>query len=724
MRHSQKRFLFALAAALVSAAIWLAFPAGAQRRGGGAVNAPPNVGGMDTGIDAYAITNARVVTVSGPTIERGTIVIRNGLITSVGANVNAPPDARVIDGTGLTVYPGLIDASTSLGIPRPTPTPGAAAAAGLAALLFGQSAPSAVSPNSTQLPGLQPEIQAADIIRPGGAEIEAERNVGVTTAQTVPRGNVFLGQSAVIDLAGETPQAMIVRTPVALYIGLTPLGGGQYPGSLMGVFASVRQMLLDARRYREANEIYERNPRGIRRPEQDKSLAALLPVLDRRMPVVMQADREREIERALDLAQEFNLRMVINGGMEADKVAARLKAMDVPVLLSLNFPRRTAAASPEADPEPLRILRERVEAPKAAGRLAAAGVRFAFQSGGMTTMTDFLANASRAVENGLSRDDAVRALTLRPAEILGVSNQLGTIEAGKIANLTITRGDLLDRNHRVTQVFIDGRPYDTRVAAPTGGGGANASGTWSLTINLGESANERQEFSVTLNLQQQGERVSGALQGQLGSGTLSNGTAAGGQINFTVPVTLPAPASVTTDAIFNGTISGNQMSGTVQVVGRGSGTFSGTRAGGGGPQGPRGRTPPGESSQPPATEAPAPAVSLNGTWALTTSFEGQQINSTLTLAQQGDRLTGRLSTDQFGAGNISDGSASGDGFRFSTTLDIGGQSIGLSFEGTVSGNQMSGTITTPQGPLPFSGARTPQQSEAWSLKSEVKAARL
>ena len=185
MRHSQKRFLFALAVALAASALWLAVPAGAQRGRGGASSSAAS-GGADTGIDAYAITNARIVTVSGPTIERGTIVIRNGLISAVGANVAAPPDARVIDGTGLTVYPGVIDANTTLGIPRPTPTPGPSLGGGFAGL-FGQSAPSAVSPNSTQLPGLQPEIQAADIIRPGGAEIEASRNAGITTARSSSR---------------------------------------------------------------------------------------------------------------------------------------------------------------------------------------------------------------------------------------------------------------------------------------------------------------------------------------------------------------------------------------------------------------------------------------------------------------------------------------------------------------------------------------------------------
>src|SRR5215207_8265772 len=659
MRHSQRRTLAALAAALLSAAAWAWPPAGAQRRPG-------------AGVDVYAITNARVVTVSGAPIERGTVVIRDGLIAAVGANVTAPPDARTIDGTGLTVYPGLID----------------------------QTAPSAVSPNSTQPPGLQPEIFAADIIRPGGPEVEAARNAGVTSAQTAPRGNVFLGQSAVINLAGDTPQQMIVRTPVALYVGLNPIGQGNYPGSLMGVFSSVRQMLLDARRFREANELYERNPRGLRRPEQDKSLAALLPVLARQMPVVMQADRVREIERALDLAQEFNLNLVINGGLEADRVAARLKAANVPVLLSLNFPRRTAAASPDADPEPLRILRERVEAPKTAGRLAAAGVRFAFQSGGMTTMSDYLANAARAVEAGLPRDEAVRALTLRPAEILGVSNQLGSVEVGKIANLTVTRGDLFARDRRVSHLFIDGRQVELRPAAAAGAGPATASGTWTLNVTLGGSGNERQEMSGTLTLQQQGDRLTGSLQGQLGSGTVASGTATGPDINFTVPITLPAPASQTTDAIFTGTISGNEMRGAVQVVGRGPGTFTATRAGGP-PAGGGGAAPP----QGGGTQAPA-AGPLAGTWNITTTAGSQTIPGTLTLQQQGTRLTGRVETP-FGTADITDGSATGGGFRVSTTLNIEGQSTDLTFEGTVSGNRMSGTVTSSRGSFPFSGTRTP-----------------
>jgi imidazolonepropionase-like amidohydrolase len=533
-------------------------------------------------IDTYAITGARIVTVSGAEIPRGTIVIRGGLIAAVGANVVAPSDARLIDGTGLTVYPGLIDANTNLGMPASAQPARPAAGGGVAALLAAQqqATPAVSSPNSSQPVGLQPEILASDVVRPGGEQIEAARGAGLTAALTAPREGIFMGQSAVINLAGETPQQMIVRSPVALHVGFTPLRTGAYPGSLLGVFAAIRQMMLDAARYREANAVYERSPRGVRRPDQDKSLAALAPVLARQMPVVMYADRQREIERALDLADEFNLRLVIAGGAESWRVAERLAAAKVPVLLSLNYPRRTTAETPEADPDPVRVLRERVDAPKTAGRLAAAGVRFAFQSGGLSNMNDYLGNVSKSLENGLARDEAVRALTLRPAEILGVADQLGTIEVGKIANLTVTRGDLFARDRRITHVFIDGRPVDLKPAPPTAGGGQGrslAAGTWTLRVQL-EGQPER---SLTLTLQQETERLSGSIQGDFGSAQIANASVgASGDIRFTVPITT---GTQTTEANFNGTISGNEMRGAVTTVGSGAGTFNGTRAGGGSP---------------------------------------------------------------------------------------------------------------------------------------------
>jgi len=416
---------------------------------------------------------------------------------------------------------------------------------------------------------------AEDTIRAGGNEIETSRNIGITTALTAPRTGIWMGQSALINLSGETPQQMIVRSPVAMHVSFTPLRGG-YPGSLMGVFAQLRQMMFDAQRYRESMQIYERNPRGIRRPETDRSLAALVPVLDGRMPVVMLANSEREISRALDLAAEFKLRLIIAGGREADRVADRLAKQNVPVLLSLNLPRRTTAAMPEADPEPMRILRERVAAQQTAGKLSKAGVRFAFQSGSLTNMTDLIPNANRAIENGLSATDAVRAFTLWPAEIFGVANQLGSIEAGKIANLTVTRGDLFDRNSRVAHVFIDGRPVDLRPAATTPPGerpaGRGVTGAWTLNINFGQG-----ERAATLTLQQEGDRVTGSIAGVLGSGEISNASiSSSDELRFTVPLNLEGQ---TREATFTGTLSRNEIRGSVTIVGSQPGTFTATRLG-------------------------------------------------------------------------------------------------------------------------------------------------
>lgn len=667
----------------------------------------PFVVAQRSAVDTYAITNARIVTVAGPVIERGTVVIRDGLIVATGANVAAPADARVIDGAGLTVYPGLIDSNTSLGVPQPSPIPSPSPGGGGGGG-FGQLRPQTFlsAPNSTQAAGLQPEVMVEDFIRPGGEQIEAARNAGITTAQTAPRSGIWMGQSALINLAGDTPQQMIVRSPLAMHVGFTPLRAGTFPNSLMGVFAALRQMLLDAQRYREAQQIYERAPRGTRRPNQDRSLAALLPVLDGTMPVVMYADRERDISRALDLAQEFKLRAIIAGGMEAQKVAPRLRESKIPVLLSLNFPRRTTAALPEADPEPVRVLRERVEAPKTAARLVAARVPFAFQSGSLTNMADFSANLVRAIENGLSKDDALRALTIWPAEILGVADRLGTIEPGKIANLTVTRGDLFERNPRIAHLFIDGRLIDLPPATPSAPAGS-ATGTWSLNIDLGAG-----DVSVTLVLQQEGERLRGTIQGGLGSADIANASAgAGGEIRFTVPATLQGQ---TAEATLTGRITGNEMQGTVNVVGRAPGSFTGTRAGG---------------ASPPAVPSPTPSVEtkidgsralsgapngrsyLSGTWLLNLMVGLQTFSGTLSLDQNGAVVTGTLQSP-FGVTELAGGSVDAEGFHFISRARVEGRIVEMAVEGNATGDEIQGTVKSEIGFARFTGTRQKRKGSA------------
>jgi imidazolonepropionase-like amidohydrolase len=522
----------------------------------------------------YAITNARIVPVSGPTVERGTIVIRDGLITAVGANATAPADARIVDGSGLTVYPGLIDAHTSLGIPAPRGAGGGGPGGGGGfPPLGGPQAAPVTAPNSLHPAGLQPELRAIDVLTIEGDVLDGPRGAGITTVLTAPRAGLFQGQAAIINLYGSTEQDMLVRGSVAQAMGFQPVRGGGFPGSLLGVFAAQRQMLLDAQRYRDLQAAYARNPRGMRRPDNDPSLAALIPVLSKEMPVIMLADTKREIERALDLANEFGLRAYIASGQEAWMVADRLKKENVPVIATLNFPRRTAAPDADADPEPIRTLQSRVDIPRNPGKLAAAGVKVAFTSGGVA-MTDFLPNLRKAVTDGMNKDAALRSVTMTPAELFGVADRLGSIEVGKIANLTVVRGDLFESSGRVTQVFVDGRPIAVRAPAMEAAGANAASGAWTITATFAEG-----DRTVTLNLQQDGERLRGNIQGSLGQSDIANGSISSGEIRFTVPVTLGGSSE---EATFNGTMTGNVIRGSVTIVGRPNGTFVGTRPGQGG----------------------------------------------------------------------------------------------------------------------------------------------
>jgi len=531
---------------------------------------------------SYAITNAKIVTVSGATIDKGTIVIRNGLIAAVGANIQPPADAQIFDATGLTVYPGFIDALTNLGLGAPTAAPTGGGRPGGGGGGGGQAAvTTAAQPtsNSNYPAGLRPEDSSFDELKAGEAQFDTNRNAGFTTVLTTGRTGIFNGQSAVIDLSGDSVSEMVIKSQFAEHVSFVTIGGGSYPQSLLGTFSALRQMFYDAQRQQEVEKQYSADPRGIKRPEADKSLEALFPAINRQMPVVFNANRERDIVRALDLIKEFNLKGVIAGGQEAWKVVDRLKTMNVPVLLSLNFPKRTASASPEADPEPLETLRNRAETPKCAAKLAAAGVKFAFQSGAATTIGDFFTNAGKAVEGGLSKDAAIRAMTLGSAEILGVDKVMGSIETGKIANLALVKGDLFGRDKFVPQIIVDGKVFEQKEPArQTGGGrgqgggqaagGPGMAGTYTVNIDIPGSP-----ITGTFTFTQSGTALSGSMNLQGGNTPIRDGrvTADGFSFAATVPF-----GGANLEITVHGTASGNQISGSIDSS-QGTVSFSGTK---------------------------------------------------------------------------------------------------------------------------------------------------
>jgi len=414
----------------------------------------------------FAIRGAKVVPVSGPVIEKGTVLIRDGLIQEVGSNVAIPPEAWVIEGEGLRVYPGLIDALSSLGLPEAAAAP-AATRAGMRV--------TQVQPSPTPTPAAEsraaegPEdrpsntswLRAADLITPGDRRLETARSAGFTAAVSFPQRGIFAGQGALIALAGERPGQMVISAPAGLYLTLTTAGFSSFPGSLMGVLAYIRQVYLDAEHYRTAKEFYARNPAGNQRPAYDRALEGVLEA----PRVLLPASRAVEIDRMLRFARELKLNAVLYGAHEAHRVAGLLKNSGVPVLVSLKWPERSRDADPE-QADSLRLLEFREMAPATPAVLAKEGVRFAFYTEGVTGSREFVRAVRRALEAGLSPEAALRAFTLAAAEIYGVADRLGSLEKGKIANLIVTDGELFEEKTRVKYVFIDGRKYEPLPEAP------------------------------------------------------------------------------------------------------------------------------------------------------------------------------------------------------------------------------------------------------------------
>jgi imidazolonepropionase-like amidohydrolase len=422
----------------------------------------------------YAIQGARIVPVSGAAIENGTIVFRDGVIVAVGANATVPAGAVVIAGKGLVVYPGLIDMGSTAGLDMP-------------------AVPRADSPRTTEDVErvkaeylLRPQFRAADFVNPVGVTLARVAANGITSVLATPSGDAIRGQSALINtalgeddpqigaVADERKGAMVLKTPVALHVTFSeqPGGGNAYPNSLMGVIAFVRQAFLDAQHWAATSAFVKASADKPTRPwfrqVYEPAFEALQPALNGRMPVAFEGEASREILRGLDMARSFKLDPIITNGREADQVASDLKAANARVILSLNYQTRPQHLAPDAD-EPLRTLRARANAPKTAGALAKAGVVFAFSSSGLSEPRDFIRNAAKAVQNGLSRDEALKALTLQAATIAGAADRLGSLETGKIANVLVTEGDLFDDKMTIRHVFVDGRPVNLEAGAPQGG---------------------------------------------------------------------------------------------------------------------------------------------------------------------------------------------------------------------------------------------------------------
>jgi imidazolonepropionase-like amidohydrolase len=383
------------------------------------------------------IRNATVVPVVGARIPNGTVVIRGSKIEAVGQNLPVPPGAKVIDAAGLFVYPGMIDSGTDLGLTEIESVPG--------------------GNDTRELGDFNPHDLTLSAVNPHSELIPVARVNGVTSVITAAGGGLISGYAALMDLAGWTPGEMGVVPQAGLVVTYPRVSGGRGSrgaGATTGEQVSRQvQQLTDY--FTSAREYAERKARieaaGGRLERTNLALEAMIPAVTGRAPVIVDLSTASQIRGALALADSFKLKVILRGAGEAWQLADTLAARKVPVIVG------PTTISPSDNDAYDAIYAN-------AGVLARAGVLIAFQTSSASDSRNLPYNAALAVAYGLEADEALRAITINPARVWGVADKLGSIEAGKVANLMVTTGDPLDVRTQVRHVFVRGAetPMDDR----------------------------------------------------------------------------------------------------------------------------------------------------------------------------------------------------------------------------------------------------------------------
>ncbi len=409
-----------------------------------------SVAGRGLAQSVVAIQGGRVLTVTRGVIENGTVLIENGRIAAVGANLRVPAGARVIDARGKVVMPGMIDAGDRLGLVE------------IPAEEITVDATEYTDP-------LHGDLRVLDALNPRSELLRVTRAAGITSAVSIPaEGNLIAGQSAFINLDGETVEELVVKSPAALHINLgeaskqTYAVKGKAPDTRMGQMALLRQEFLKAEHYRAEREAYEKRQaekkagagsegsnetRPSAPPARDLKLEAVLAALEGKLPVVVRAERVSDLEMALRLAEEFHLRLILSEAASAWRIAERLAAKKIPVIVGpiLESPNRMESLDVRLDN---------------AAQLYKAGVPIAIQSAAANNARELPLAVEYAIGAGLPEDAALAAVTINPARIFGLEDRLGSLEAGKEANLVVLDAMPFHVKTHVVTELIGGKVID------------------------------------------------------------------------------------------------------------------------------------------------------------------------------------------------------------------------------------------------------------------------
>lgn len=381
-----------------------------------------------------ALVGATVHPVSQPSISDGTVLFKQGKIIAVGSDIKIPNDAQVIDVAGQHIYPGLFDAYTDLGLVE------------IAAVR--------ATRDSSEVGQINPNVRALVAVNPDSELIPVARSGGVLFALAAPQRGLLAGTSAVVQLDGWTYEDMSLRGDAALHIAwprsipVTSWWDQSPPKAQLAARDKkrheIRQAMDDARRYLLAQEAQDEIP-----PKFDARWESLIPVLQGKRPVVIQADEVQQIRDAIAFADHYKLRLIVLGGYDAPLCAEMLRTRDIPVIVS--GVHRLPEHRHEAYDAPFTLPR----------RLADAKVRFCIASDqGGSNVRNLPYHAGTAAAYGLDDEEALKAITLYPAQILGVADEIGSLEPGKRASLIVCDGDILEATTRITSAFLNGSTVD------------------------------------------------------------------------------------------------------------------------------------------------------------------------------------------------------------------------------------------------------------------------
>lgn len=515
--------------------------------------------------DTYAIRNVTIIPAPGRQIDRGTIIIRNGLIEAVGQNVAIPPKAIIVDGDSLYAYPAFIEGMSKTGVDSP-----------------GNDDSGRIEDPGNPPParaGINPQRDVRDYLDPDDPTIKELRCAGFGASQVVPRGILLPGAAAIILLSGKTPDEMVLEPRSACYSELTS-NKTVYPSTVMAVLAKWRELYQQAELARNYAAVYSANASGLPRPEANRVLEALYPVTTKQQPVLFRAEEVLDIQRVLSLQKELGFILILSGVSEGWDLTEQIKASGARVFLSLNLPedpdeKKKSDKDSLTDPELTALVARRSEFIRKMTAQAAAfdsaGIKFGF-SALDTKYSDLHKNLRRMVEAGLNPQSALAALTINAAEILGVDDRLGTIEKGKIANVALFNNPIFDKEAKVMTVFVDGARYTCTEKDAHKKMVSSPEGTWHLTA---DTPKEEVELKVVFR-KEPDHQYSGTITGtRMPEGiALTSVTFHGKTLKFIYDILLEGQPH---EVIIEGEVEGKTFKGKMTVGEYGNYPVDGTK---------------------------------------------------------------------------------------------------------------------------------------------------